>query len=137
MHVHLLAEAEDNAFHDPDLLKPPADEDICLLSDTLDAMLVDDPVPDHQGLVTSETEPIMDRELLMCDTNPVRLTLDDSNGCLTSSSLRYVSTPSVSTRFCRYPLSLMEYRQSRRNSARSPLHKIIPIRRHWYSTQLR
>ena len=85
--VHLLAEAEDDVFHDPELLSPPADEGICLLSDTLEAMLVDDLAPNHQGhaaahlatppLVTSEIEPMTDRELLMCDTNPVCLTSDD------------------------------------------------------------
>lgn len=98
MEVHLLAEAEDDSFHDSDL-GPPVDENICLLSDTLEAMLVDDPVADHQGhvdahstsalLSTSEIEPMTERELLMSETNPVRLIADNGNGYLTSFSLRY------------------------------------------------
>ena len=84
-HVHFLAEADNDAFHDSDP-RLPADEDICLLNDTLEAMLVEDPVADHQGhadrhpatppLVTSESVSNMDRELLMSDTNPVRLTAE-------------------------------------------------------------
>ena len=83
MHVHLLAEADYDAFHDSDP-RPPPDEDICLLNDTLEAMLVEDHVADHQEhadsplatpqLVTSGSVSNMDRELLMSDTNPVRIT---------------------------------------------------------------
>ena len=91
MPMCLLVEAEEDAFDDLDL-SPPADEDICLLNDTLEAMLVDDPVADHKGhadthpatssLVNSESIPMVDRELLMSDTNPVRLTAGYSDGSL-------------------------------------------------------
>lgn len=80
--MRLLVEVETDAFHDSDP-SPPADEDICLLNDTLEAMLVEDPVADHQAhahphpatpqLVPSAGVPMVDRELLMSDTNPVRL----------------------------------------------------------------
>ena len=85
MRVHLTAEAEYGGFHNSDP-SPQADEDICILNDTLEAMLVDDPVTDHQGLcdtqsaaqphLTSESVPMVDREIFMRDTNPVCLTTE-------------------------------------------------------------
>ena len=87
MHVHLLPDVEDDTFHELDPVQP-ADEENCLLSDTLDAILVEEPVADHQvhantppaaaPLVTSESVPMFDRELLMSDTNPVCLNAEGS-----------------------------------------------------------
>ena len=78
--VH-LSEAEEDDFHDL-VPSPPADDDMCLLGDTLEAMLVEESPNDqenpdahseNQPFVTSESIPMPDRELLMSDTSPVRL----------------------------------------------------------------
>ena len=101
LHVHVLAEVEEDDFH----ASGPgtsADNDVCLLSDTLEAMLVEES-PDHKehagvhatisAAVASESIPMPHRELLMSDINPVSLTVERYDGVLTSFSYNPVYGP--------------------------------------------
>lgn len=94
MRVHLLAEIEDDIFHDSDS-SPPADEDNCLLSDALEAILIEedqghtDPRSTPQltppSLVSPEgPAPMTDRELWMTAASPVCLTVNDCREFLIS-----------------------------------------------------
>lgn len=78
-HVRFLADAEDDVFHASEP-SPETDGDVCLLSDTLEAMLVEETSNNQAGNDQDAITPpptntagktMLHRELLMCDSNPV------------------------------------------------------------------